>query len=246
MAPRGRGAGPQWGGGAGPPAMELVSPEGHNLNENDMLTWFYNALKRASKIPFQRFDKENGGGTVFDDAASMTRDEVKFNNFINRLRANYKELIVKPLKLQMCMEFPELKDDEIFLNQIDINFVSNQLFEEWKKLGNMEKRAGLMSTLLGIQTADGQPYFHIDYLVDKIMKLTAEEKEENKSYWIKSAQGGGAASGGEGGMEGGEGGMEGGAQAAPEGGAQEGPEAQAGGAQAAPEAGGEESSEFEF
>jgi len=233
-------------GDAGTPAMELVSPEGHNLNENDMLTWFYNALKRASKIPFQRFDKENGGGTVFDDAASMTRDEVKFNNFINRLRANYKELIVKPLKLQMCMEFPELKDDEIFLNQVDINFVSNQLFEEWKKLGNMEKRAGLLSTLLGIQTADGQPYFHIDYLVDKIMKLTAEEKEENKSYWIKSAQGGGAASGGEGGMEGGEGGMEGGAQAAPEGGAQEAPEAQAGGAQASPEAGGEESSEFEF
>jgi hypothetical protein len=70
-------------GDAGTPAMELVSPEGHNLNENDMLTWFFNALKRASKIPFQRFDRENGGGTVFDDAASMTRDEVKFNNFIS-------------------------------------------------------------------------------------------------------------------------------------------------------------------
>ena len=49
----------------------------------------------------------------FDDAASMTRDEVKFNNFINRLRANFKELIVKPLKLQMLVEFPELKNDEI-------------------------------------------------------------------------------------------------------------------------------------
>lgn len=190
-------------GDAGTPAMELVSPEGHDLNENSMLTWFFNALKRASKIPFQRFDKENGGGTVFDDAASMTRDEVKFNNFISRLRANYKELIIKPLKLQMCIEFPELKDDEVFLNQIDINFHSNQLFEEWKKLGNMEKRAGLLSTLLGIVKADGQPYFHIDYLVDKILKLTPEEKEENKAYWIKSAEGGGTAPEGEGGAEGG-------------------------------------------
>ena len=243
-------------GDAGTPAMELVSPEGHNLNEDNMLTWFFNVLKRASKIPFQRFDKESGGGTVFDDAASMTRDEVKFNNFINRLRANYKELIVKPLRLQMCMEFPELKDDEIFLNQVDIIFVSNQLFEEWKQLGNLEKRSGILSTLLGIQTADGKPYFHIDYLIDKIMKLSQEEKEENKAYWIKAAQGGGAAAG-EGGMpEGGapgEGGMEGsapeggGAQAAPEGGAQATPEA--GGAQAAPESGGEEAGgggEFEF
>jgi hypothetical protein len=237
-------------GDAGTPAMELVSPEGHNLNEDILLTWFYNVLKRASKIPHQRFDKDSGGGTVFDDAASMTRDEVKFNNFVNRLRANYKELIVKPLRLQMCMEFPELKDDEVFLNQVDIIFVSNQLFEEWKRLGNLEKRSGILSTLLGIQTADGKPYFHIDYLIDKIMKLTQEEREENKAYWIKSAQGGGAAEGGgEGGAEGGAeaGGMEGGAQAAPEGGAQAAPEAQAGGgAQAAPEAGGEGGAEGEF
>jgi hypothetical protein len=191
-------------GDAGTPNMTLESPQGHNLNENDILTWFYNILKRASKIPIQRFEKESGGGTVFDDAASMTRDEVKFNNFINRLRANWKELIVKPMKLQMCMDFPELKDDEIFLNSVDIVFVSNQLFEEWKKLGNMEKRAGILSTMLGIQTADGQPYFHIEYLVDKYLKLTPEEKEENKSYWIKFKAGAGAAEGGaEAGAEGG-------------------------------------------
>lgn len=180
-------------GDAGTPAMDLVSPEGHNLNENDMLTWFYNILKRASKIPFQRFDKENGGGNMFSDAAEMTRDEVKFNNFIGRIRANYKELIVKPLKLQMCMEFPELKDDEIFLNQVDIVFNSNQLFEEWKKLANFEKRANILSSMLSIQTGDDKPYFHIEYLVDKILKLTPEEKEENKAYWIKYGNGSGSA-----------------------------------------------------
>jgi hypothetical protein len=227
-------------GDAGTPAMELVSPEGHNLNENDMLTWFYNILKRASKIPFQRFEKENGGGNIFSDASEMTRDEIKFNNFINRLRANYKELIVKPLKLQMCMEFPELKDDEVFLNQCDINFNSNQLFEEWKKLANFEKRAGILSTLLGIQTADGQPYFHIDYLIDKVMKLSEEEKQENKAYWIKSTKGGGEAGEVEGGMEGAEAGMEGGEAPTetPEA-ATETPPAEEGGGEAPP-------SEFEF
>lgn len=239
-------------GDAGTPTMELVSPQGHNLNENEMLKWFENILKRASKIPFQRFDKESGGGTVFDDAASMTRDEVTFGNFINRLRANWKELIVKPIKLQMCMEFPELREDETFLNQVDIIFFSNQLFEEWKKTGIMEKRSGILSTLLGIQTADGQPYFHIDYLIDKIMKLTPEEKEENQSYWIKSKAGGGSAEGGESGAEGGaEAGGDMGAQAGGEaGGAQAG--AEAGGAQAGGEAGAEGGaeagggSEFEF
>jgi hypothetical protein len=239
-------------GEAGTPSMELVSPQGHNLNENDMLSWFFNILKRASKIPYQRFEKENGGGNVFSDAAEMTRDEVKFNNFINRLRANYKELIVKPIKLQMCMEFPELKDDEIFLNQVDIQFNSNQLFEEWKKLANMEKRATILGSLLGIQTADGQPYFHIDYLIDKVMKLTPEEKEENKAYWVKSGKGGPEATG-EGGEPGATEGGESGAppETAPEGGTETpstpeagGPGGEAGGA----EPGGAEpgGAEFEF
>ena len=230
-------------GDAGTPQMELVSPEGHNLNESDMLTWFYNALKRASKIPFQRFDKENGGGNLFSDASEMTRDEIKFYNFVNRLRANFKELIVKPIKLQMLIEFPELKDDEMFLNQIDITFNSNQVFEEWKKLGNMEKKAGILGTMLGIMNGE-KPYFHIDYLMDNVFKLTQEEKAENQKYWAKDTTGnvgaGEAGEAGGGGEMGGEAGGEMGAQTTPEAGAQTTPEA---GAQTTPEAGGGEAGE---
>lgn len=178
-------------GDGGTPNMELVSPQGHNLNEDDMLKWFYNILKRASKIPVARFEGESGGGNVFTDAAEMTRDEAKFLNFTNRIRANFKELIVKPLKLQMMVEFPELKDDEVFLNQIDVDFVSNQLFEEYKKLGNMSKKIEILGSYTGIQKGDGTPYFHIDYLVDNVLKLTSEEKEENKRYWIRDSAGAG-------------------------------------------------------
>ena len=180
-------------GDAGTPNMELISPDGHNLNESDMLTWFYNGLKRASKMPYSRFEKENGGGSVFGDAAEVTRDEAKFSKFIGRLRANFKEIIVKPLKLQLCVEYPELKDDEIFLNQIDITFNSNELFEEWKKLANIEKRSGILTTLLALQS-DEKPYFHIDFLVEKYLKLPPEEIEENKAFWIRSRNKGDASS----------------------------------------------------
>jgi hypothetical protein len=37
-------------GDGGTPNMELMSPQGHNLNDDSMLDWFYKALKRASKI----------------------------------------------------------------------------------------------------------------------------------------------------------------------------------------------------
>ena len=185
-------------GDAGTPQMEIVSPEGHNLNEDDILKWFFNILKRASKIPMQRFEAENGGGSVFNDAAEITRDEAKFANFIQRLRAIFKETIVKPLKLQILVEFPEYKDDERFLNQIDIDFLSNQLFEEWRKLGNLSKKAEILQTFTGIQKADGEPYFHIEYLIDHVLKLSPEEKQENLRYWQRDSQGGGSAEGMEG------------------------------------------------
>ena len=195
-------------GDAGMPSMEIVSPEGHNLNEDDILKWFFNILKRASKIPLLRFQDDNGGGNVFTDAAEITRDEAKFSSFIQRLRAIFKELIVKPLKLQMLVEFPELKEDEKLLNQIDIDFISNQLFEEWKKLGNLAKKAEILQTMAGVVKSDGNPYFHIEYLVDHILKLSPEDKQENQRYWLRDPDGAGSAEGmeGEGGAGGGDGG----------------------------------------
>jgi hypothetical protein len=181
-------------GDAGTPNFELVKNEGHDLNDETMLSWFYKALKRASKIPLSRFEAESGGGNLITDSAEMTRDEIKFHNFIMRLRANFKEIIVKPLKLQLLIEFPELKDDEILLNQIDIDFYTNQVFEEWKKLNNLTKKSEIVGTLLGVMNGE-KPYFHIEWIMDKIFKLSPEDKAENMKYWAKDAATAAAAAG---------------------------------------------------
>jgi hypothetical protein len=182
-------------GDAGTPQMELVGPQGHDLNEESMLKWFHQGLKRASKIPLTRLEADGGGGNLVTDAAEMTRDEIKFHNFIMRLRTNFKEVIVKPLRLQMLIEFPELKDDEIFLNSVDIIFYTNQVFEEWKKINTLAKRAEAITTLTGIMNGD-KPYFHIEWIMDNVFKLTPEEKAENQRYWAKD--GAAAAAGAEG------------------------------------------------
>jgi len=240
-------------GDAGTPGFEIVKQEGHDLNDETMLKWFHQGLKRASKIPLTRFEGDSGGGNLITDAAEMTRDEIKFHNFISRLRANFKEIIVKPLKLQMLIEFPELKDDEVFVNSVDIIFYTNQIFEEWKKINNLAKRAEAVTTLTGIMNGE-QPYFHIEWIMDNVFKLTPEEKTENQRYWAKDAANkaaagaAGAAPGAEGGApvegempaEGGEAPVEGGGEA--QAGAQDAPEAPAEGGGEAPAEGGE----FEF
>lgn len=180
-------------GESGTPQFELISPEGHNLNENDMLTWFYNALKRASNIPFSRFDKDNGGGSMYNDSTEMTRDEVKFGNFVKRLRTSFKEIILKPIKLQLLNEFPEFREDPKFINSINVDFNTNDLFEEWKKINNISKRADIVANLSTAFEINGRQYFHPDYLAEKYLKLTEEEKQLNENLWkTKPMQGEGS------------------------------------------------------
>ena len=85
------------------------------------------------------------------------------------------------------IEFPELKDDDVFKNQIDISFYSNQLFEEWKKINNLAKKAEIVSTLLSINRTEDKPYFHIEWIMDNVFKLSVEDKTENERYWAKDA-----------------------------------------------------------
>jgi hypothetical protein len=73
-----------------------------------------------------------------------------------------------------------------------------------------------------------KPYFHIEWIMDNVFKLTPEEKAENQKYWAKDPSTLGAAPGAEGApaegaptegeapAEGGEAPAQGGAQAAPE------------------------------
>ena len=185
-------------GDMGTPNMELVSPQGHDLNEETTLKYFHNSLMRASKIPFPRHEHETGGGPIFTmDAGDVNVEEQKFANFIGRIRANFKEIITKPLKLQMCMEFPELKDDEIFLNQVDIIFASNQTIEEWKKIKAYTKKIEAAQIMLGFLRPDQTPYFHVDFIVNNVIQLSQDEIAENNAYWIKAKAAGQVAAPGE-------------------------------------------------
>ena len=227
----------------GTPNVELVSPTMTDLNEDTILKHFDGNLKRTSRIPYSRFNLESGGGNIYTiETSEISNEEQKFAKFVNRQRANIKELITKPLKLQMCIEFPELKDDKIFLNQVDVVFSTNQVTEKWKKIRTYAKLVETAQNLAGFLKVDGTPYFHPEFIMKRIIQIPVDELQENESFWIKErALGTNVAAGGEGGAPAGgdggggsPGGMPGmGAQGGAESGAQGGMPAQGG------EAGGE-------
>lgn len=189
------------------PDVEVVSPGGNDLNEDSVLTWFSNNLKKSSRLPFSRFDLDSGGGSIYSaDSSDITRDEIKFKNFINRIRTIFKEILVKPLKIQMMLDFPELENDNMFLSSMKLEFNSDELFEEWKRLNNLAKRAEIVSTLTSNFTdAEGNSYFHPEWLARNIMRLTEKEIEENNKYKkmvgtnLEATEGGGASGGASGG-----------------------------------------------
>ena len=94
--------------------VETMNAEGPNLNIMDSVVYFYNKLRQDSKIPYNRFGARFGTGTgnTFKAAAEAAeRDEVRFAKFIIRIRSIFQEIMVKPLWVQMCLDFPELKDE---------------------------------------------------------------------------------------------------------------------------------------
>ena len=143
----------------------------------------------------------------------------------------------------MLIEFPELTEDEVFTNRVDIDFYTNQIFEDWKKINNLAKKSEIVGTLLGVMRTDDKPYFHIEWMMDNIFKLTPEEKAENERYWARDA-GEGVGSG----EEGAEGGEDGGdfGEAGDAGGVDDAGGGDDGGDAGGDDAGGDDGGEFEF
>ena len=118
----------------------------------------------------------------------MIRDEIKFAKFIKRLRSTFQEILVKPLYIQMCLKFPEFADDPAFKTQVSLQFNEENMFAELKHMEIMERRIDFISSLKDSLvetdpvTMEEEYYFDMEFLVDRYLKLSPDDKEANKAY----------------------------------------------------------------
>lgn len=170
------------------PEIETLGGEGPELSDTDALKYFSDKLKAVSKIPFNRFMYEDGGGDFNLAADGMIRDEIKFAKFIKRLRSSFQEILVKPLWLQMCLKFPEFKDDPGFKTQISLQFNEENMFAELKHMEIMERRIEFITSLKDSLvetdpvTMEETYYFDMEFLVDRYLKLSPDDKQANQAY----------------------------------------------------------------
>jgi len=164
-------------------SIEALSYPGPNLSNSELLGYFTKKLKMDSKIPYSRWEGQSGMGAFTLNAEGITREEVRYQKFIRRLRSAFSELMVKPWYLQMCLDFPELREDYKFNNAIGITYHNDNVFEEMKENELEAKRIASFTAKKGVLKDDGTPYFSTEYLIRKELRMTEDEIESNKKWF---------------------------------------------------------------
>ena len=168
--------------------IEPLSYPGPNLSGSELLNHFLKKLKMDSKIPYSRWEGQSGMGAFTLNAEGITREEIRYNKFVNRIRTTIQELITKPLWLQMELDLPEIKGDHKFRNAIGIRFNNDNLFEEMKEREVANKRLASFTAMKGVINDDGTPYFNTEYLIRKELRMSDDDIQTNLNYKIQEEE----------------------------------------------------------
>lgn len=170
--------------------METLTDQGPSLMDSEQLKWFESKLYRMSKIPESRFDRENPSTWFGTDPSQQLRDEIKFSRFIMRLQHTFAEIILKPIRIQLALQMPDLKNDKRILNAISVHFNSyNQfveLMEEQIDMTRIERIQSLRDTFMTTdEDGNEEHYFSDEFLLVKYLKMSDADLELNAKYKAK-------------------------------------------------------------
>jgi hypothetical protein len=169
---------------SGSPQIETLGGDGPELNDNDQLKYFKNQLYKISKIPLSRFDQESGETWFGTDHTSTARTEIDFARFVNRLRNQFSQIMIKPLQLQLALSMPELQENRQFIEAISLQFKSYNLFEEMMEMNLMQARVehiqNMKDSMIDMDVEGNEiKYFSSEFLVKKYLKLSEADLEMN-------------------------------------------------------------------
>ena len=171
----------------GKPEIETLVDNGPQLNDSEQLKYFEQKLFKMSKIPSSRFDKDAQSTWFGSDPTQQLREEINFGRFVNRIRNTFADIMLKPLRIQLSLSIPEIKNDKRILDSISLRFNSYNQFEEMANIEIMSKRVefiGTMKDSLTITDSEGEeiPYFSPKFLILKYLKMSEADLELNEKY----------------------------------------------------------------
>lgn len=163
------------------PDVQTIAAEGPDLSRTDALKYFYDKLKIDSKVPFGRFAREEGSGTtIMIGGDGQDYDEISFYKFVNRLRSIFQEVLIRPAWLQLCLDYPELKDDPLVKANIGIRYHKDNVFEKLKQIDIMTKEMDFVNNLASyMRDDDSTPFFSRQFLLQKFTSFDNDDYKQN-------------------------------------------------------------------
>tara|TARA_B100000927_G_scaffold193259_1_gene155857 strand:- start:205 stop:1680 length:1476 start_codon:yes stop_codon:yes gene_type:complete len=148
-------------------------PGGENLGQIDDIVYFQKKLYRSLNVPINRLEQE--AQFSLGRASEITRDELKFQKFIDRLRKRFSMLYMDILKTQLVLKGIVTEEEfhamETFIR---IDFMKDTHFAELKESELLRERLG---TLREIDEYTGK-YFSIDWIRRHVLFQSEKEMEE--------------------------------------------------------------------
>jgi hypothetical protein len=145
-------------------------PGGENLGQIDDIVYFQKRLYKSLNVPIGRLEQE--GQFSLGRSTEISRDELKFQKFINRLRKRFSMLFREILKKQLILKNIITEDDwEIHSNFIQFEFERDNHFTELKDAELLRER---LQSLDQIQNYIGE-FYSKEYVMRKILLLDDEE-----------------------------------------------------------------------
>lgn len=175
----------------GTPEIETIVDNGPQLNDSDQIKWFKTQLWKMSKIPISRFDSEAQQTWFGSDPTAQLREEIDFGRFVTRLRNTFIEILLKPIRIQLSLQIPDIKNDKRILDSVSMKFNSYNQFEEMMNIEIMSKRVEFIGTMKeGITETNDEgeevPFFDSEFLMMKYLHMSQADLELNEKLKRKN------------------------------------------------------------
>lgn len=156
-------------------------PGGDNLGQIDDIVYFQQKLYHSLNVPVSRLDPTNNPFNI-GRSTEISRDELKFQKFIDRLRMRFSALFLGILEKQLILKNIITEEDwEDIKNDLVVDFARDNFFAELKNSEILRERLqslDLMQNYIGT-------YFSQEWTMKNVLQFTDEEIKTIKSQ-IKS------------------------------------------------------------
>jgi hypothetical protein len=146
---------------------------GQNLSEMDDVKYFQKKLFQSLNVPSSRLEETTGFN--LGKASEISRDEVKFFKFIERLRMKFSELLLELLRVQLTLKgiIKESDWDEM-VSQLAFQFAKDSHFTELKESEILKDR---LQTARDSEDFVGK-YYSREWVRKKILRQTEDDVEQ--------------------------------------------------------------------